>query len=167
MKQDACPCRRSFLMAAFCLLAVFQVAAAGKELIPAPYQSVIAHADAVYAMNGNEHRVRFCILGDAGASHGRAIAAYRLGPNGEPRRIYLDRDRGCCPWKILVCELDGDPEPEIAVGMYKATRFFPEPANRLFIFDWNGRFIFPKWLGSRLTSPLEDFAFIRGEACRS
>ena len=31
--------------------------------------------------------------------------------------------------------------------------------NRLYVYGWNGERVFPKWLGSRLSSPFVDFDF--------
>jgi hypothetical protein len=63
------------------------------------------------------------------------------------------------PWKLMVADVDGDGRSEIILGVYKATRFFPKPHNCLFIYGWDGRRVFPKWLGSSLSKPFTDFAF--------
>jgi hypothetical protein len=63
------------------------------------------------------------------------------------------------PWKLMVADVDGDGMSEIVVGVYKATRFFPRPHNCLFIYGWDGRRAYPKWLGSSLSKPFTDFAF--------
>lgn len=63
------------------------------------------------------------------------------------------------PWKLMVADVDGDGRSEIVVGVYKSTRYFPRPHNCLFIYGWDGRRGFPKWLGSSLSKPFTDFAF--------
>jgi hypothetical protein len=63
------------------------------------------------------------------------------------------------PWKLSVADVDGDGRREIAVGVYKSTRFFPRPHNCLFIYSWDGRKGSKKWLGSSLSRPFVDFAF--------
>ena len=67
------------------------------------------------------------------------------------------------PWKLMVADVDGDGRSEIIVGVYKSTRFFPKPHNCLFIYGWDGRRAYPKWLGSSLSKPFVDFAFVKGE----
>lgn len=63
------------------------------------------------------------------------------------------------PWKIQTGDVDGDGKKEISIGMYKTTHFDPVMAKRPFIYQWNGNGIFPKWLGSRLSRPFDDYIF--------
>lgn len=59
-------------------------------------------------------------------------------------------------------DVNADGVPEIAVGVIKPTRFFPEPDKRLFLFKlYQGKHIRPLWLGSHLAYPLEDFSIER------
>lgn len=64
------------------------------------------------------------------------------------------------PWKLSLADVDGDGRLEVIVGVYKATRFFPKPHNCLFIYSWDGERGHPKWLGSSLSKPFVDFAFV-------
>ncbi|MCM1311959.1 MAG: nuclear receptor-binding factor 2 [Bacteroides sp.] len=60
--------------------------------------------------------------------------------------------RFCCG------NLTGDELPEIAIGVIKPTRYFKDPAKRLFLFKlYKGKLIRPLWLGSQVGNPLEDF----------
>jgi hypothetical protein len=63
------------------------------------------------------------------------------------------------PWKIEIADVDGDGISEIIVGIIKPTKFFPKPHNCLFIYGWNGKEIYKKWLGSSLSRPFSDFIF--------
>jgi hypothetical protein len=102
--------------------------------------------------------------------HGkRCVAVLIEGPDEAVRLYEVDRRglhetwRGIRaslnPWKIAIADVDGDGQEEIAVGVYKKTRFHPVMANRLFIYGWDGEDVYAKWLGSRLSRPFTDFAF--------
>lgn len=150
----------------FCLLCLHGITVAASENIPpkiklSPYNKVFDCDESIYRSRGIEHKFIFCVLGYSGEPRGRVVAAYESKNNSRYVRVFMDRDRGLNPWKVVMCELDGDAEPELALGVYKSTRFYPAPDNRLFIYDWNGKFIFPKWLGSRIALPMIDFTFIR------
>lgn len=64
------------------------------------------------------------------------------------------------PWKVQVCDVDGDGALEISIGVYKMAKFHPVMAKRPFIYGWDKEGIWPKWLGSRLSRPFEDYAFL-------
>lgn len=63
------------------------------------------------------------------------------------------------PWKLEIADVDGDGIREIIVGIIKPTKFFPKPHNCLFIYGWNGKEVYKKWLGSSLSRPFTDFIF--------
>lgn len=106
------------------------------------------------------------------------IIKFALGKDGQRETIVLDREKDPAlsvrrgkkllwqgvparwqPWKLMVADVDGDGLYEIIVGVYKATRYFPQPHNCLFIYGWDGRRAAPKWLGSTLSKPFTDFTF--------
>ncbi|MCT4619966.1 MAG: VCBS repeat-containing protein [Marinisporobacter sp.] len=62
------------------------------------------------------------------------------------------------PWKVQIADVDGDGKKEVSIGVYKKTRFHSIMAKRPFIYDWNEGII-PKWRGSRLSKPFEDYIF--------
>ena len=60
-------------------------------------------------------------------------------------------------YRFCTGDLNGDGLDEALLGVVKPTRFFPQPARRLFIFkNVHGR-IRPLWLGSKLGGTLLDF----------
>ncbi len=63
------------------------------------------------------------------------------------------------PWKVMVTDVDGDGMKEISVGVFKTTKFHPEMAKRPFIYNWDKGGISPKWLGSTLSRPFDDYIF--------
>lgn len=71
------------------------------------------------------------------------------------------------PWRLETGDVDGDGRSEIALGVWKATKFFPRPHNCLSIYSWNGRACVPKWLGSGLSQPFTEFVFARLDAARA
>ncbi|MDR2841347.1 MAG: nuclear receptor-binding factor 2 [Paludibacter sp.] len=60
------------------------------------------------------------------------------------------------------CEdINNDGVPEIAVGVIKHTRYDSISRKRLFIFKlYEGKYIRPLWLGSRVSYPLVDFRIV-------
>lgn len=63
------------------------------------------------------------------------------------------------PWKVQTADIDGDGIKEISISVYKKSKFHPVMAKRPFLYNWNGRDITPKWRGSRLSRPFEDYIF--------
>ncbi len=63
------------------------------------------------------------------------------------------------PWKVQSADVDGDGHMEIAVGVYKKAKFHPVMAKRPFLYDFDGTSLSPKWRGSRLSRPFDDYIF--------
>lgn len=100
----------------------------------------------------------FAILGEKGKVRGKKLGIFKLSRKNI-EKFWIGEDRRHNPWKILTSEVDGDSLLEVCVGVWKKTLFHPVYDNRLFIYSWDGEKLFPKWLGSRLSSPFFDFAF--------
>jgi hypothetical protein len=130
---------------------------------PAPFERVFVDR---YWRTPTGSALAFCVLGHQAEERGRVLAVYDSSGGGW-RQLFLDADRGFHPWALELCELDGDTLPEVAVGVYKASRFDPVERNRIFIFDWtDSNVLFAKWLGSRLGGPIEGFAIVSGPDAR-
>ena len=65
-------------------------------------------------------------------------------------------------YRFQTGDVDGDGREDAMVGVVKGTRFYPEPARRLFIFKSVKGKARPLWLGSKLGGRLEDFRFRNG-----
>ena len=64
-------------------------------------------------------------------------------------------------YRLATGDVDGDGKDEALVGVIKPTRFYPQPARRLFLFKQVNGKIRPMWMGSRLGGILCDFRFVR------
>ncbi len=61
------------------------------------------------------------------------------------------------PWKIEILDVDKDENPELVLGVYKSTKYYEKEENRIFVFNRDKDYIFPKWLGSKVGNPITDF----------
>ncbi len=104
----------------------------------------------------------FVITGEDGQEYGSDFRILKLGLNGNAIHMdeaYRNDMKDLKPWKVQTCDVDGDGKPEVSVGVYKTARFHPVMAKRPFIYNLNEDGISPKWLGSRLSRPFEDYIF--------
>ena len=106
----------------------------------------------------SDEKVVFVILGREGEIRGERLACYKY-EGGKFQEKWIYNNRQLNPWKILMCDVEGDGKTEVAVGVWKTAKFHPVFDNRLFIYAWEKEMIYPKWLGSRLSSPFLDFDF--------
>lgn len=74
---------------------------------------------------------------------------------GEPDASY-DLS-GIKPMKIQAGDINGDGVMELAVCVYKTTKFHPVLAKRPFFYDVVDGGLEPVWLGSRLSRPFEQY----------
>lgn len=77
----------------------------------------------------------------------------------ELKEVFKRSFKDMKPWKVQVADVDGDRKKEISIGVYKESQFHPVKAKRPFIYNWHGDSISPKWRGSRLSRPFEDYIF--------
>ncbi|MEN8119373.1 MAG: CapA family protein [Bacteroidota bacterium] len=72
-------------------------------------------------------------------------------------RPSLDNHEDFNPWKIEIFDVDKDENLEIILGVNKSTRYYEDKENRIFVFNREKDYIFPKWLGSKVGNPIIDF----------
>ncbi|MBL3657271.1 hypothetical protein [Fulvivirga sediminis] len=58
-------------------------------------------------------------------------------------------------------DFDQNGSIDLAVGVYKATRYDSVKSNRLFLFQVRNNSIIPLWLGSSVGYPIEDFRAVK------
>lgn len=80
--------------------------------------------------------------------------------NGKFKELYNKAFSKLNPWKVQTSDVDGDGKKEISIGVYKKTKFYPNMEKRPFIYEWKNGEIFPKWRGSRLSKPFDDYIFL-------
>lgn len=63
------------------------------------------------------------------------------------------------PWKIELCEIDADNNPEIFIIVNKTTQESSELQNRPFFFNFKEDKLVKKWTGSKLRAPFSKASF--------
>lgn len=74
-------------------------------------------------------------------------------------KTYDESFQNVNPWKVQVCDVDGDGKPEVSLGVYTVAKYHPVYAKRPFLYEFSNHRLYPKWLGSRLSRPFEDYVF--------
>ncbi|NLG89518.1 MAG: VCBS repeat-containing protein [Clostridiaceae bacterium] len=98
------------------------------------------------------------ILRRPGDEYGKSLVIMSFQKN-DGNRIQSYDMNDLNPWTVHIADVDGDGMKELSVGVYKKARLDPVMAKRPFLYNWNGKTIYPKWLGSRLSRPFEDYLF--------
>jgi hypothetical protein len=60
-------------------------------------------------------------------------------------------------WKVLCGDVDGNGKPDVLVGVYKKTHYIKHPHKTLFVYEFDGKEVKPKWLASTLGRELVDY----------
>ncbi len=97
------------------------------------------------------------ITGNEEREFGESMLIYCF--EGKLEKLYEHSLSEINPWKIQAADVDGDGIIEISLGVYKKAEFHPVMAKRPFLYSWAEDGIFPKWRGSRLSKPFEDYVF--------
>lgn len=104
--------------------------------------------------NNNELLI---IVGEGNEGFGEKLVILEI--SQKTKEIFKISLKDMKPWKVQVADVDGDNKKEISIGVYKESEFHPVKAKRPFIYNWHGDGISPKWRGSRLARPFEDYIF--------
>ncbi|NLK86595.1 MAG: hypothetical protein GX279_03775 [Clostridiaceae bacterium] len=125
-------------------------------------EGTVIVSDCIADIDGDGADEILLITGDAGQEYGSDFWILRLEMTGGEVSV-SDTDRislkAFNPWKVQTCDVDGDGMPEVSFGVYKTSRFHPVMAKRPFIYDLHENGISPKWRGSRLSRPFDDYIF--------
>ena len=125
-------------------------------------EGTVIVSDYISDIDGDETDEILAITGDAGQEYGSDFRILKLELTGgavsisEMNRIDL---KAFNPWKVQTCDVDGDGTLEVSFGVYKTSRFHPVMAKRPFIYNLHDNGISPKWRGSRLSRPFDDYIF--------
>ena len=98
------------------------------------------------------------ILKRPGDEYGKSLVIVSL-QKGRGNRVQIYNMKNLNPWRVHIADADGDGIKELSIGVYKKARLDPVMAKRPFLYAWNGKTIYPKWLGSRLSRPFDDYVF--------
>ncbi|MGE5329333.1 MAG: hypothetical protein ACM3KR_07490 [Deltaproteobacteria bacterium] len=101
------------------------------------------------------------VTGKEGEQYGRKILMLSF-DNASANKLkvkYSYQFKGFDVWKVQAADVDGDKKKDISFGAYKKTPLHQIYAKRPFVYNWENGGISPKWLGSRLSMPFEDYIF--------
>lgn len=100
----------------------------------------------------------FLLLKKRGAVYGDRLMILNF--NGvKTEKTYDASFQKLNPWKVQVCDVDGDGKNEVSLGVYTVAKYHPVYAKRPFLYYFHNNKLYPKWLGSRLSRPFDDYVF--------
>lgn len=113
-------------------------------------------------IDSDGHDELLILFGKEGSRYGNDLVIDDLSlHSGKPilREIYRNDIGKINPWKIEICELDGDEKPEIFIAVHKATYYYKDVENRPFFFNFVDGKLVKKWTGSKVRAPFTDAYF--------
>lgn len=110
-------------------------------------------------LNNDGYNNILLLIGEKGAEFADTLMI--LSFDGETiREVHHQSFQILNPWKVQTCDVDGDGQKEISLGVYKEAQLHPVMAKRPFIYEWQKGMLVPKWRGSRLSRPFSDYIFL-------
>jgi hypothetical protein len=100
----------------------------------------------------------FLLLGKEERPYGERLIVLNF-DGSEAKKTYDASFEKLNPWKVQVCDVDGDGKMEVSLGVYTVAKYHPVYAKRPFLYEFYNNKLYPKWLGSRLSRPFDDFIF--------
>lgn len=70
------------------------------------------------------------------------------------------------PWQLRAGDVDGNGKMDFLVGVNKPTNLIKTPHRTIFIYEFTGEEVVPKWKASTLGQDLVDFNFVQLEGPR-
>lgn len=115
-------------------------------------------------LNGDKNSEVILLVSDTPGEYAKELVILTLvhGDSKLPvlKELYRLNCESLNPWKVQTADVDGDGTVEISLGVYKTSPFHRELAKRPFIYNWTPKTgLFPKWRGSRLSRPFDDYVF--------
>lgn len=116
----------------------------------------ISSCVADYDGDGNDDL--FLLLKRHGQEYGERLIIVSY--NGlKAEKTYDESFQKVNPWKVQICDVDGDGKPEVSLGVYTVAKYHPVYSKRPFLYEFKNHQLYPKWLGSRLSRPFDDYVF--------
>lgn len=109
-----------------------------------------------YDGNGNDDL--FLLFRKEGKKYGEKLIILNFN-RGMVRKTYEESFQKLNPWKVQVCDVDGDGQKEVSLGVYTMAKYHRVYAKRPFLYYFHKNKLYPKWLGSRLSQPFDDYIF--------
>jgi len=119
---------------------------------------------AIGDVNGDDFEELIILTKRGFKTYGSEVVVFKL--DSRITEIYREDFSDLNPWKVAAGDVDGDGIDEISVGVFKKTPLYQVMDKRPFIYYYKDNRLLPKWRGSRLSKPFDDYDFfdIDGDA---